>query len=123
MKTRKKNTVDAEWRRICSAITNDCVRISIPRAFLPTLTLFFHHVSDAMAGDDRPDHGLAKMRQSREHYQHPFYFLYRKFKRAEKRMKPSHLREVIKYFHRYIELLEEQKHRFQEKIRKTAGRS
>jgi len=27
-----------------------------------TLDLFLHHALDAAAGDDRPDHGLAKMR-------------------------------------------------------------
>ncbi len=54
---------DAEWRRLCSAVTRDSVRVSVPRAFLPMLTLFFHHVSDAMTGDDRPDHGLAMLKK------------------------------------------------------------
>ncbi len=39
--------IDVEWRRMCSALTRDSVRISVPRAFLSVLTLFFHHVSDA----------------------------------------------------------------------------
>ena len=77
---------DAEWRRVCSAMTRDSVRISVPRGFLSILTLFFHHVSDAMAGDDRPDHGLAKMRQGYEHYRIPVYFIYGKLKRAEDRI-------------------------------------
>ena len=33
------------------------------------LDALFHHVPDTMVGDDRPDHGLAKMRQGREHCQ------------------------------------------------------
>lgn len=51
---------DAEWRLLYSAIAHDSVRVNVPRAFLSTLTLFFHHVSDAMAGDDRPDHELSE---------------------------------------------------------------
>ena len=105
MNLRKKTERDAEWRRVCSAMTSDSVRVSVPRAFLSTLTLFFHHVSDAMAGDDRPDHGLAMMRQGREYYRAPFYFLYGKLRRAEKRMRGSHHRKVLRLFHRYRELL------------------
>ncbi len=97
---------DAEWRRLCSAITRDSVRVSVPRAFLSTLTLFFHHVSDAATGDDRPDHGLAKMRQGREYYRFPFYFLYGKLRRAEKRMRGPHYRKALQQFHRYQELSE-----------------
>ncbi len=33
-KLRMKNEQDAEWRRLCSAITQDSVRVSVPRAFL-----------------------------------------------------------------------------------------
>jgi hypothetical protein len=68
MKPSQHNKGNAEWWRVCSAMTRDSIRVSVPRAFLSMLILFFHHVSDAMAGDDRPDHGLAKMRQGREHY-------------------------------------------------------
>ena len=99
-----KNKQDAEWRLLCSAITHDSVRVSVPRAFLSTLTLFFHHVSDAMAGDERPDHGLAQMRQGREYYRLPFYFLYGKLRRAEKRMRGTHHRKALRQFHRYQEL-------------------
>jgi hypothetical protein len=80
------------------------------------LTLFFHHVSDAMAGDDRPDHGLAKMRQGREHYQIPFYFIYGKLRRAEKRMSQSVLRKNLQLFYLYLELSEEREVRFREKL-------
>ena len=93
MRSRKKGKGDAEWQRVCSALTQDSVRISVPRAFLSILTLFFHHVSDAMAGDDRPDHGLAKMRQSHEHYRIPFYFIYGKLKQAEDRMSETRHRK------------------------------
>ncbi|MBI4432768.1 MAG: hypothetical protein HY592_04735 [Candidatus Omnitrophica bacterium] len=117
MKTRGKNKLDAEWLRLCSAMTRDSVRVRVPRAFLSTLTLFFHHVSDAMAGDDRPDHGLAKMRQGREYYREPFYFLYGKLKRAEQKMRGSEHRKVLKLFHQYRELLDERDRRFREKLR------
>ena len=97
---KKPNT---KYVRICRAMTQDSVRISVPRAFVPTLTLFFHHVSDAMGGDDRPDHGLAKMRQGREYYRSPFYRLYGKLKRAEKKMSASQYRKAQQLFHRYHE--------------------
>lgn len=101
---RKNKKRNEEFHRICRVITKDSVRISVPRAFLSTLTLFFHHVSDALGGDDRPDHGLAKMRQGREYYRDPFYFLYGKLRRAEKKMHPSHYRKSLQLFHRYHEL-------------------
>ena len=117
MKTRKNDRRDAEWRRTCSAMTRDSVRISVPRAFLSVLTLFFHHVSDAMAGDDRPDHGLAKMRQGREHYRLPFYFVYGKFKRAEDKLSEVRHRKAAQVFHQYLELLEERERKFRESIK------
>ena len=84
MNPRKKTKRDTEWHRVCSAITTDSVRVSVPRAFLSTLTLFFHHVSDTMAGDNRPDHGLVMMRE-------------------------SHHRKVLRLLHRYYELSKKQK--------------
>ncbi len=95
---------------------SDSVQVRVPRAFLPILALFFHHVSDAMGGDDRPDHGLAKMRQGREHYRPPFYFLYGKLKRAEKRMSESALRKAVGLFQRYLELSEDRDRHFREKL-------
>ena len=109
----------AEWRRVCSAMTRDSVRISVPRGFLAILTLFFHHVSDAMAGDDRPDHGLAKMRQGYEHYRIPFYFIYGKLKRAEGRMSEARHRKATEVFSRYFELLEERDKNFREAIKRS----
>ncbi len=100
---RIKNRLDADWRRIYSVMARDSVRLSLPRAFLSTLTLFFHHVSDAMAGDDRPDHGLAKMREGREYYRIPFRLLYGKLKRFEKKMTGSHYRKTLQLFHKYME--------------------
>lgn len=114
-----KNNLDAEWQRICTAMTHDSVRVKVPRAFLSALTLFFHHVSDAMAGDDRPDHGLAKMRQGREHYRTPFYFLYGKLQKAEQKMRGSERRKVFQLFHRYHELLNERERRFREKLKSS----
>ena len=96
-------------------MTRDSVRVRVPRAFLSMLTLFFHHVSDAMGGDDRPDHGLAMMRQGREHYRIPFYFLYGKLKQAEKKMHTSDHRKAFQLFHRYHELLGEQERQFRER--------
>ncbi len=120
MKTKKGDKRDAEWRQVCSTLTRDSVKISVPRAFLATLALFFHHVSDAMAGDDRPDHGLAKMRQGREHYRLPFYFVYGKLKRAEERMSEARYRQAVRVFGRYLELLEEREKRFRERIKRRA---
>jgi len=120
MRAGKKDKKDAEWQRVCSAMTRDSVRVSVPRAFLSMLTLFFHHVSDAMAGDDRPDHGLAKMRQGREHYRLPFYFVYGKLKRAQERMSDARHRHAMRMFSRYLELLEERERRFRETIKKRA---
>ena len=84
MSSRRNKKRDTEWHRVRRALAKDSVRVSMPRAFLLALTHFFHPVSDAMAGDDRPDHGLAMMRRGREYYNAPFYFLYWKLKRAEK---------------------------------------
>lgn len=112
---------DAEWQRVCSTLTQDSVRISVPRAFLSILTLFFHHVSDTMAGDDRPDHGLAKMRQGREHYRIPFYFIYGKLKRAEDRMSEARHRKAVGVFSRYLELLEERDRNFREAVKRRAN--
>src|SRR3989338_6910122 len=106
---RKSKKLDVEWQRVCSAMTKDSVRISVPRAFLSTLTLFCHHASDAMAGDDRPDHGLAMIRQGRKYYRDPFYFLYGKLKRAEKKMHFSHYRKALRLFHPYHGLLNQQR--------------
>lgn len=97
----------AEWRRICAALIRDSVRVRVPRAFLSTLTLFFHHVSDAMAGDDRPDHGLAKMREGRAYYRDPFYALYGALRRAELRMRPSHARRALRLLQQYRDLSEQ----------------
>ena len=122
MKARNINKLDVEWNRVCGRILSDSVHVRVPRAFLPILTLFFHHVSDAMAGDDRPDHGLAKMRQGREHYQILFYFIYGKLRRAEKKMKRSVLRKSLQLFHRYFELSEDREAGFRKKlIRSSPG--
>ena len=123
MKTKKNHNLDAEWRRICSAMIRDSVRIRLPRAFLPTLSLFFHHVSDAMAGDDRPDHGLAKMRQGREYYKIPFRFLCGKIRQTEKKMSAAHNRKAIQIFRRYLELLSEQDRRFAKKLKSIRKKS
>lgn len=117
MKKRKTNPLDREWDRVCSSIMDDSVRVKVPRAFLSILTLFFHHVSDALCGDDRPDHGLAMMRRGKEHYRVPFYFLYGKLKRAEKKMLPSHHRKALQLFYRYHELSEARERQFQERLK------
>ena len=103
-KAREIAKLDRELYRVCSKMSRSSVRISVPKAFLSTLTLFFHHASDAMAGDNRPDHGLAMMRQGREYYKNPFYFLYGKLKRAEKKMLLSESRKACELFCRYHEL-------------------
>lgn len=125
MKTGKRGRKDGEWQRLCAAMTRDSIKISVPRAFLSTLTLFYHHVSDAMAGDDRPDHGLAMIRQDRDHYRTPFYFVYGKLKRAEEKMSAAHYRRAVRMFSRYLELAEEQDKRFRKAVRRrgTASRA
>ena len=110
--TKRHRESAVEWRRVCSAVTRDSVRINVPHAFLAALTLLFHHVSDAMAGDDRPDHGLAKMRQGREQYRLPFYFVYGKLKRAEGRMSAARRRKAAQTLYRYLALVEEREQRF-----------
>ena len=120
MNTRTNDQSEAEWRRICSAMTRDSVRIRVPRAFLSTLTLLFDHVVDAMAGDDRPDHGLARMRQGRAHYRIPFHFLCVKLGRAEKRMSEARHRQAARVFHRYLELSEERERKFRKAIQERA---
>jgi hypothetical protein len=116
VKVKNINKLDAQWNRVCAKIMSDSVRVTVPRAFLPMLMLFFHHVSDAMAGDDRPDHGLARMRQGREHYRIPFYFIYGKLRRAEKRMSRSVLRKSLELFQLYLELSKDREARFREKL-------
>lgn len=106
-KNAMSSVLRAEWRRACAALTRDSVRVRVPRAFLSTLTLFFHHVSDAMAGDDRPDHGLAKMREGRAYYRDPFYALYGTLRRAELRMRPSQARRALRLLQRYRDLSEQ----------------
>jgi hypothetical protein len=105
------SALGAEWSRACAALTRDSVRVRVPRAFLPALTLFFHHVSDAMAGDDRPDHGLAKMREGRDYYRDPFYVLYGTLRRAELRMQPSHARRALRLLQQYRDLSEQRRDR------------
>lgn len=109
MATRKygKET-GGECRRLCRIMAKDSVRVSVPRAFLAMLVLFFHHVSDAMVGDDRPDHGLAKMRSGRKHYRDPFYFLYGKLRRASRKMSPAHQRKAAQLFQQYHEFLKQE---------------
>lgn len=75
--------------KTAQAITRDSARIRIPRSIIPVLTLFFDHVVDAMNGDDRPDHGLAKMRQGREYVQTPFLILRMALKRIERKLTES----------------------------------
>lgn len=120
---RKAKRKNDKWRRICSEITRDSIRIRVPRAFLSTLTLFFHHVSDAMAGDDRPDHGLAMMRKGREYVREPFYFLYGKLRRAEKRMKESRLRKSLRLLSRFHEILEERERDFELRLKSYSRRT
>lgn len=107
---------EAEWRRVCAVLARDSVRVRVPRAFLSTLTLFFHHVSDAMCGDDRPDHGLARMRHDRDYYDLPFYMLYGRLRRAEQRMRTAHYRKALQQFQRYRELSKQREAAFRERI-------
>lgn len=111
-----KKKRNAEWNRVCAALVRDSVRVRVPRAFLSALALLFHHVSDAMAGDDRPDHGLAMMRAGREHYRIPLTVLHGKLTRAEARMSRSHTSKALRLLHRYYELLEERDRHFRKRL-------
>jgi hypothetical protein len=110
---RKVNKLDVKWNRVYRKISSDSVHVRVPRAFLPILTLFFHHVSDAMAGDDRPDHGLAKIGKVGNIIR--FHFTLSKLRRAEKRISQSVLRKNLQLFHLYLELSEDREVRFREK--------
>ena len=107
--------------RIWKKVLDDSVRIRVPKAFLPILALFLHHVSDAMGGDDRPDHGLAKMRQDRDTYRYPFHLLYAALRRAEKRMTPTQHRKAWKKFEELTKVIEEDDRRFREKLKISIG--
>jgi len=65
-----------------------------------------------------PDHGLAMMRQGREHYRLPFYFVYGKFKRAEDKMSEVRHRKAAQVFYQYLELLEERDSSFREAMKR-----
>lgn len=118
MMKKKKNLTDKKWDRICSKIMTNNIRVKVPRAFLPVLTLFFHHISDALYGDDRPDHGLAMMRQGREYSSIPFYFLYGKLRRAEKKMSAAQQSKALRLFSKYHKLSEERERQFRERLKR-----
>ena len=107
--------------RIWKKVLDDSVRIRVPKSFLPTLALFLHHVSDAMGGDDRPDHGLAKMRQDRDTYRYPFHLVYATVRRAEKRMTPAQHQKAWKQFEELSRVIEEDDRRFRKKLKLLSG--
>ena len=107
--------------RIWKKLLEDAVRIRVPKAFLPILALFLHHVSDAMGGDDRPDHGLAKMRQDRDSYRYPFHLIYSAVARAEKRMTPAQQHKAWKQFDELEKMIEEDDQRFRQKLKSSIG--
>ena len=82
MKQNAKNRTT--YKRTLRVISRDSARVRVPRSVLPTLASFFRHVVDAMEGDDRPDHGLAMMRNGREYYRMPFLMLRHALARPER---------------------------------------
>ncbi len=120
MKTRTRQAfrrANDRFSRVALKVSRDSVRIRVPKAFLSTLALFCHHVSDAMAGDDRPDHGLAMIRQGRESYRDPFLWLYGSLSRAEKRMTTRQRRAVLRRLIQYEEAKKQSDEAFHEHLR------
>ena len=74
------------YMRTLRVISQDSARVRVPRSALPTLANFFRHVVDAMEGDDRPDHGLAMMRNGRGYYRMPFLMLRHALARSERKL-------------------------------------
>ncbi len=105
------------FSKAVAKVSRDSVRIQVPKAFLSTLTLFCHHVSDAMAGDDRPDHGLAMIRQGRAGYQDPFHWLYGSLYRAEKRMTGRQRRAALQRLWHFEKAKKESETTFQTHFR------
>lgn len=105
------------FSKIAGEVSRDSVRIRVPKAFLSTLALFCHHVSDAMGGDDRPDHGLAMIRQGREGYRDPFLWLYGSLYRAEKRMTTRQRRAALRRLFQYEEAKKQSEETFHTHLR------
>ena len=113
----------ARLKNVAREVTRDSVQIRVPKAYLSTLTLFFHHVSDAMPGDDRPDHGLAMMRRGREAYRDPFYGLYGSLHRAEIRMSGQESRAALRLLWKLQETKTESDKAFQEQLLSVRDRN
>lgn len=110
---------DKAWKKL----VKDSIRIRIPKAFLSTLTSFLSHASDAMAGDDRPDHGLSMIRRNREIYKQPFYLLYRNLMRAEDRLSCKQKRKAWKQLEKLRNAIDDDDRRFQERKTKVVKHS
>lgn len=63
-------------------------RLTLTNHEVIILSMVFYHLTDYMAGDDRPDHGWNKLKQIRDFKSEDkeiFYKLYGKFWRAKMR--------------------------------------
>ncbi|SRR5258706_9769213 len=81
----------------------DSARFRLPKGAISILNHFFRHVTDAMGGDDRPDHGLARMRQGRDYYRTPFLFLRHALMRAERRLTKAQQRRASNLLYKMME--------------------
>lgn len=112
------------WQRELAGIYKDCIRVRIPRAHLSMLSLLFHHVSDAMAGDDRPDHGLAMMRKGLEFTRGPFDNIFWGVERAYKRMTSTQRTKAARLYSEYLDAKRESDQRWRaELLQRTKNQS
>lgn len=85
-------------RLLAKEVLRDSVQVRVPRAFLPAISLFLHHSIDAMFGDDRPDHGLAKVRAGKDAFKVPTLELSRLVRRAMKRTSKEQERVALRTY-------------------------
>ena len=105
-----------ELKRAIQWLESDKVTLRIPRGFVPALNLFLHHVSDALFGDDRPDHGLAKMRSGKEYFKDPMWFLMGLLKRSELKMSSDVRDRACEMFWKWHKAKTENEKEFLERI-------
>jgi len=67
-------------------------------------------------GDDRPDHGLAKMRAGKEYFKDPMWFLMGLMKRAEMRMDGTIRDQACNEFWKWHKAKTENEKEFLERI-------
>jgi hypothetical protein len=116
--TMKRNSkTKVAYDKAFRAFMQKSVRLRLPIGTISILNHFFGHVANAMGGDDRPDHGLARMREGREHYRTPFLFLRHVLARAEKRMTRSQQNRALNLYNKMMEAEKAWNEEFQMKLK------